>query len=65
VFVFDHVLDDPAVRLEESNPCEFLKFGWDGEVLAGFADEFAMCSVVVLSPDVVFDEEVDFDVRMD
>jgi hypothetical protein len=61
--VFNHVLYDVALALEEFDPCVFfILLVGELQILAQFVDELAMCAVVVLGADIALDQDVDFNV---
>lgn len=58
--VLHHVLDDMRLALVELDPGESLiLFVLKRQVLAELVDELAMCTVVVLCPDVALYQNID------
>lgn len=64
--ILHHVLDDVRLSLVELHPREFfILLVLQGQVLAESVDELAMSAVVVLCPDVTFDQDVYLYCRVD
>ena len=58
MFILQHVFNDFTIAFQEFDSGEFLVFCWNWQILACFADQLAMSLVIILSSDIIFDEDV-------